>query len=59
MSTRVTKQKLREMKKQLKASNNERDALLLKLFVLLIFIVAIAAVVNGKIHVPIPSFNLW
>ena len=57
MSTRVTKQKLREMKKQLKASNNERDALLLKLFVLLIFIVAIAAVVNGKIHIPIPSLN--
>ncbi len=57
MSTRVTKQKLREMKKQLKAANNERDALLLKLFVLLIFVAAIAAVMYGKVHIPVPSFN--
>ena len=57
MGAKVTKQKLKEMKKQLKAANNKRDALLLKLFVLLIFVAAIAAVVNGKIHIPIPSLN--
>ena len=56
MSTKVSKQKLREMKKQLKAANNERDALLLKLFVLLIFVAAIAVVMTGKIHIPVPSF---
>lgn len=56
MSSKVTKQKLREMKKQLKAANNERDALLLKLFVLLIFVATIAAVAYGKIHIPVPSF---
>ena len=57
MSAKATKLKLRELKKQMKAAKNERDLLLLKLFVLLVFVAVIAAVANGKIHLPMQYFH--
>ena len=56
MSTKDARLQIRELKKQVRAANKEKDLLLLKLFVLLIFLAVIAAVVNGKINIPT---NIW
>jgi hypothetical protein len=52
MSTKDARLQMRDLKKQIKSSNNENDLLLLKLFVLLIFLSIIAAVMYGKIDIP-------
>ena len=52
MSTKDARLQIRELKKQVRADNKEKDLLILKLFVLLIFLSVIAAVVNGKIAIP-------
>jgi len=50
MSTKDAKLQMRQLKKQIKATNEENDLILLKLFVLLIFLSVIAAMVHGKIN---------
>jgi hypothetical protein len=52
MSTKDARLQVRDLKKQIKSANNENDLLLLKLFVLLIFLSIIAAVMYGKIDIP-------
>jgi hypothetical protein len=52
MSTKDARLQVRDLKKQIKSTNNENDLLLLKLFVLLIFLSIIAAVMYGKIDIP-------
>jgi hypothetical protein len=53
MSSRDAKLQMKELKKQIKSANNENDLLLLKLFVLLIFLAFIAGVMYGIIEIPI------
>ncbi|MEJ2647648.1 MAG: hypothetical protein P8016_04465 [Sedimentisphaerales bacterium] len=53
MSSRDAKLQMKELKKQIKSSNNENDLMLLKLFVLLIFLALIAGVMYGVIDIPI------
>ncbi len=53
MSVKDTKLQVKQLKKQIKATNKENDLLLLKLFVLMIFLAVIAAVIHGKITLPI------
>ncbi|MBN1972076.1 MAG: hypothetical protein JW787_00440 [Sedimentisphaerales bacterium] len=54
MSVKDAKLQVRQLKKQIKSTNSENDLLLLKLFVLMIFLAVIAAVMYGKINLPIP-----
>lgn len=53
MSVKEAKLQVKQLKKQIKSTNKENDLLLLKLFVLMIFLAVIAAVMNGKITLPI------
>ena len=52
MNTKEAKIQMRQLRKQIKAKKVENDLLLLKLFVLLIFLSVIAAVYFGKIPLP-------
>ena len=53
MSVKEAKLQVRQLKKQIKSTNKENDLLLLKLFVLMVFLALIAAVMYGKIRIPI------
>jgi len=50
MSVKQTKSQIRGLKEELKATNQANDLRLLKLFVLLILLVAFAAIINGRIN---------
>ena len=53
MSVKEAKLQVKQLKKKIKSDNKENDLVLLKLFVLLIFLAIIAAVMYGKIDLPI------
>ena len=53
MSVKDAKLQVKQLKKQIKATNKENDLLLLKLFVLMVFLAVVAAVIHGKITLPI------
>ena len=53
MSVKDAKLQMKQLKKQIKSTNKENDLLLLKLFVLMIFLAVVAAVMHGKITLPI------
>jgi uncharacterized ion transporter superfamily protein YfcC len=53
MSVKDAKLQMKQLKKQIKSTNKENDLLLLKLFVLMIFLAVVAAVIHGKITLPI------
>lgn len=50
MSVKQTQNHIRELKEELKAKNRTNDLRLLKLFVLMILLAAIAALINGRIN---------
>ncbi|MFC1781445.1 hypothetical protein ACFLZ8_04220 [Planctomycetota bacterium] len=50
MNTQRTKYHLNELKRQIRETNKANDLLLLKLFVLMIFLAVMAAMINGKIQ---------
>ena len=52
MNTKEAKLQMRQLKKQIKTKKKENDLLLLKLFVLMIFLAVIAAFRYGKIPIP-------
>jgi hypothetical protein len=52
MNTKEAKLQVRQLKKQIKSTNSENDLLLLKLFVLMIFLAVVAGVMYGKIPIP-------
>jgi hypothetical protein len=49
MSIKQTQNEIRELKDELKATNRANDLRLLKLFVLMILLAAIAALIHGRI----------
>ena len=53
MSVKDAKLQMKQLKKQIKTTNKENDLLLLKLFVLMILLAVAAAVMHGKIVLPI------
>ena len=57
MNSKEAKLQLSQLKKQIRSKKIENDLLLVKLFVLLIFLSIIAAVMYGKIN--IPDIHFW
>jgi len=50
MSIRQSQNQIRDLKDELKATNRASDLRLLKLFVLMILLAAIAALIHGRIN---------
>lgn len=50
MSIKQTQNQIRELKDELKSTNRVNDLRLLKLFVLMILLAAIAALIHGRIN---------
>jgi uncharacterized ion transporter superfamily protein YfcC len=50
MSVKQTKSHIKQLKQELKSTNNANDLRLLKLFVLLILLAAVAVLIHGRIN---------
>ena len=51
MSIKQTKSQIKELKDEIKTTNRANDLRLLKLFVLMILLAAMAALIHGRINI--------